>query len=122
MNTTLSFLPLVLSFAITIGILYVLYTKFFIKYMNFKGDGNKKIITYSLLIGILSFGFGLMTILNELFFVQLNNATIQSKNIESGIFILIFFPLVFWAMGFILHKVLKKRLRKIEQSDSSKSD
>lgn len=119
MNMTLSLLPVVLSFVITIGILYVLYTKFFIKYMNLKGDGKDKIISYSLLIGILTFGLGLTTVFNELFFVQFNNSTIQSKNIERGIFTLLFYPLVFWSLGFILHKVFKKQPRDVQLSEGT---
>lgn len=119
MNMTLALLPVILSYVITIGILYVLYTKFFIKYMNLKGDGKDKIISYSLLIGLLTFGLGLTTILNELLFVQFNNSTIQSKNIERGVFTLLFFPLVFWSLGFILQKVFKK---KNEENRNSKSN
>ena len=119
MNMTLSLLPVILSFVITIGILYVPYTKFFIKYMNLKGDGKDKIISYSLLIGILTFGLGLTTVLNELFFVQFNNSTIQSKNIERGIFTLLFYPLVFWSLGFILHKVFKKQPRDVQLSEGT---
>jgi hypothetical protein len=116
---TLSLLPVLISTVITIGILYVLYTKFFIKFMNFKGDGKDKLISYSFLIGIITLGMGLMTIFNELLFVQFNNSTIQSKVIERGIFTLIFYPIVFWSLGFILHKVFKKSVQDINQSKDS---
>lgn len=119
MNMTLSFLSVALSFVITIGILYVLYTKFFIELVNFKGDGKQKIISYSILIGILSLGYGLATVLNELFFVQFNNSAIQSKNIERGIFTLLFYPLIFWSLGFILHKVIKKQPRDVHLSEGT---
>jgi len=117
---TLSLLPVLISTVITIGILYVLYTKFLIKYMNFKGDGKDKLISYSFLIGLITFGMGLMTIFNELLFVQFNNSSIKSEVIERGIFTLIFYPTVFCSLGFILLKVFKKTVQEINQSyDSS---
>jgi hypothetical protein len=87
--------------------------------MNLKGDGKDKIISYSLLIGLLTFGLGLTSVLNELLFVQFNNSTIQSKNIEQGIFTLLFYPLVFWSLGFILHKVFKKQPREVHSFDGT---
>ena len=112
----LALLPVILSGLFTVGILYILYKTFFIRYINMKGDGKEKIISYSFLIGLLTFGLGLQTILNELFFVKVNNSTIQSKDMERGIFTLIFYPLVFWTLGFILQKVFKKLPREIEKT------
>ena len=119
MDLSKAFLPVILSSVITIGILYFLYRKFFMKYMNFKGDGKDKLIYFSFLIGLIAFGNGILSILNELFFIQLNDSLIQFKNIEKGIFILLFYPLVFWTLGFVLHKVYRKN--KIENKQSGES-